>query len=485
MAEVLDSPSEDDWLEIVQAAGKMFEIVELDLAGLPAGSIITAATVEAAHSSTSNHRLRTFLVGINVDDSISRAVEQQNGYFPTPLSQTHQITTSPWKELSDGTSLTEVDRLGIALVSSDTVPGLSSHRVYWARAVLDVLEGGPEVASVAGPVAAGSPVTWDYESGAGLSQSSYEVLVIAGSGQDPETAAPAANPADPNDGEIVASSGKIGDDLARSHTFSDTPLGRGTHTLAVRAWARLTTGLEVSSDWTTADFDVAGSEPSSGPQAADPVFDDTSGSVDVDVDVPASVSRAWLYRSVDAGANWELVGSSPYTVTPSTTETLTDPNPPFVEDVLYQVTFDDGEMSETSAPVTVGTAVSTPTGLWYLIVPDSPDLSVGFKPKAVSFDKPRFQVDVDQPDNPISVRSRPLATTVRLEAWIFNQEEYLALLAVLESDYKIELRDIWGRSLTCVSSGVSDAPQRWMSLPTETTGIRDAHVFSFTLREHL
>lgn len=483
MAEVLDSPSEDDWLEIVQAAGNMFEVVELDLAGLAVGAIVTGARVEVAHDSTSNHRLRTFLVGINADDTISRAVEQQNGYFPTPPGQTHQITTSTWKELSDGTAIPDVDRLGIALVSSDKVPGLGSHRIFWARAVLTVLDGGPVVSNVAGPVAAGDPVTWDYSSDAGLGQSSYEAMVIAGSGQDPDTATAAANPMDPVAGEIIATSAKTGDELARSHSFA-TPLTRGTNTLAVRAWARLSTGLEVVSDWDTTNFDITGTEPSSGPQATDPVFNETSGSVDVDVAVPASVARAWLYRSVDAGSTWELVDASPYTVTPSTTETLVDPNPPFVEDVLYQVSFDNGAMNETSAPLEVGSAVSTPVGLWYLIVPDDTSLSVGFKPKAVSFDKPRFHVSAEQPGNSVTARSQPLATIVELESWIFNEAEYLALKAALEADYKIELRDIWGRTLTCVNAtGLRDMPERWMALPTESTGIRDAHVFAFQLRE--
>lgn len=485
MAEVLDDPGEDDWLEIVQAAGNLFEVVELDLASIPADAIVTAARIEVGHYSTSNHRLRTFLVGIDGSDLISRTVEQQNGYFPTPPGQTHQITTSAWKELADGTDLPDLDRLGIAFVSSDTVPGLSSHRIYWARAVLSVLDGGPVVSSPAGPAAAGSPFTWTYSSASGLSQSAYQVLVIAGSGEDPTTAVSSPNPLSPSAGEIVADSGKVGSDLDRSHTFETVPLGRGTHTVAVRAWARLSTGLEVVSDWASADFDITGTEPSSAPQATDPVFNESTGSVDVSVDVPASVSRAWLFRSVDAGATWEIVPSSPYTVTPSTTEVLVDSNPPFVESVLYEVSFDNGNGNETSAPETVGSAVSTPAGLWYLICPEDSALSTGFKPKEVRFQRPIFEVSADQPGNAVTARSRPLARVAELEAWIFNETEYLALLAVLESGKKLELRDIWGRSITCVViSGVDDAPRRWMALPTETTGIRDAHVFAFTLREH-
>ena len=60
---------------------------------------------------------------------------------------------------------------------------------------------------------------------------------------------PAANPLDPSDGEILYDTGKVGGSLTRSLTLDQFPMVAGSKTVAVRAWARLDSGVEVSSPW--------------------------------------------------------------------------------------------------------------------------------------------------------------------------------------------------------------------------------------------
>ena len=211
-----------------------------------------------------------------------------------------------------------------------------------------------------------------------------------------------------------------------------------------------------------------------------------TGLVDVEVDVPAGVTRAWLARSTDGGTTWEMTTESPYTVTASTTETLTDSGGTFGEEVEYQVVFDAGANNEASSPAPVGAAVTLTVDSWYLIVPSTPELSTAIRVKGVNIQRPVRAITVEQPGNSVTALSAPLARRVSIDTWVDNNADYLAILAALESGALIDLLDIWGRRITgrCVS-GVADAPQRWRRLPTESTGLRDAHVFTFELVEEI
>jgi len=484
---VLNSDDETTYVEIAAVAGSMYEVLELDLSALPPTAVITSAAVEFAHRSAVKNFLRVALVGIEPDDSIVAGAEQQIGYAPEPLGETQTVTTGLWSELADGSALSDYARLGVAVFSSSRHPQLTSHKLFWVRATVNYEEGGPVVSSVAGPTNAGDPITWAYDSASGLSQTHYQVRVIAGSAQDPDTATDAANPLNASTGEIVYDSGRVSGPRARSLSITDAPLGRGTNTVAVRAWARLSTGVLVVSDWGTADFDITGTPVAPGTQSTQPVFNAVTGGVDVEVDVPAGVTRAWLLRSDDSGTTFTVTEESPYAVTASSTETLSDCRAPMMSTTLrYQVTFDDGAMSETGVPVAVGSGnMSTTITAWYLLCLSDPTLNTPIEVAAVSILEPQRSVVTEQPGASLVAVSGALATRFGLRIRVRDRAERLAVTAVLTAGVTLRLVDIFGRSwlVSLVDPGVEDVILRWKRLSTETTGLRDAHELPVSLVE--
>lgn len=485
LAAVTDAEDVQTWIDISNAAGSMNEVLELDLSTIPADAVITAANVEIGHSASVRNPLRAVLVGIDPDDTVRPAVEQApSGYYPTPLGTLVEIATADWQTIADGTPLASFDRLGVRIISSEAHPFVADHHVFWIRSRISYDEGGPVVSNVAGPVSAGDPFTWDYASGSGLGQTHYQLMVIEGSAQDPDAATVAANPLEAATGEIVFDSGQVASNLARSLTVEDAPLGRGTQTLAVRAWAMTSSGVSVVSDWDTADFDIPGSPVGPGAQAVDPVFDPVTGGVDVEVTVPASVSRAWLLRSEDSGATWATTQGSPFTVTPLGTETITDFfAPTLVSTIRYRVTFDDGGNRETEIPVAVeaapGTDISTPAAEWYFRVDDDPTLNTPvFVQDWKTRQGLRTQVaeqggaDDTEPSRALVASSKPLATTLELNIWLRSGAERRAVVEVLRSGLPIRVSDIWGREyLMKPRAGQSLNPRR--SKSTLSSGLAE------------
>jgi hypothetical protein len=305
-------------------------------------------------------------------------------------------------------------------------------------------------------------------------------MVINGSGQDPLTAQAAANPLAPSVGDVIYDSGRVASGLARSLLIADAPLGRGTCTVAVRAWARLASGVLVVSDWAAADFDIAGTPSTPGTQAAQPVFNPVSGGVDVTVTTPAGVSRGWLLRSDDGGSTFAVTAESPYAVDPSSVEILSDHRAPLAAAARYQVTFDTGAMSETGAPEPVGSGdTSTTITDWFLQCLADPTLNTRVEvaaPSGVSIDVPQESVVTEQPGLSLAATSPDLAARIQLKIRVRSRAERLAVEAILSSGETLRVTDIFGRSwLVAVVEGRSDTILRWRRLASETTGLRDAH----------
>ena len=123
--------------------------------------------------------------------------------------------------------------------SRDRHPYLTTHRLYWIRARLSYDPGGPVVASVTGPTTAGDQVTWTYSSGAGRAQTGYQVMLLAGAGADPDTAAIAADPFNPGAGEIIADSGRVNESLARAADLPGPVGGLHPHDRGARLGAHV------------------------------------------------------------------------------------------------------------------------------------------------------------------------------------------------------------------------------------------------------
>lgn len=468
------------WIEIGTAAGSMYEVLELDLSSLPSGAVLTGIKLDVAHQCSVKNRLRVVAVGINADDTIERGAEQQLGYLPVPVGVQQSILTGFWYKLN-GERISTFNRLGVALFSSDRHPALQTHQIYWVQATIEYEAGGPVVSAVVGPASPGADVTWTYSSGSGLPQSHYQVMIVEGSAQDPDLATAPDNPLSPATGEIVFDSGQVAGDLDRALSIVDKPLGRGTQTVAVRSWATLASGESVASAWDEADFDISGVPATTPTQTSTPAFDTSSGGVDVEIIAPAAVSRAWLYRSEDSGVTWGLAGDSPYTITPSSTQTIVDYSAPFQATALrYEVSFDAGSMTETSTPEeSAGGDITTPAGAWYLLAQDDPTLNTVIQVRDVSVDNPIKATTAEQPGNSVSATSLPLATRISLVLWIMDADEKAAVFAILSSGLLLRLVDIWGQSWTVRNvTGIGDAPQRWRALPSETTGIRDGRFYS-------
>jgi hypothetical protein len=483
---VIDDEGTTDWIDIASAAGSMFEIVEVDLDGIPADAVITGARIELAHSSSVPNQLRAALVGIDSGGGVHLAAEQQVGYTPQSGGGVTTVVSNFWTTLADGTSLNDYDRFGIALISSSRHPALSNHRIYWARVTVRYEEGGPVVSNVVGPDDPGDPITWDYSSAGGFAQTYYEVLVVQGSSQDPDAATAPADPLGPATGEIVFGSGRVPGSLVRSLSLTAAPLGRGACTVAVRAWSSITSSLLVASAWSVDNFDVSGAPATTPDQSGtEPVYGPATGAVTVAAVAPAAVSRAWLERSTDGGATWELTEGSPFVVTPSSSNDLDDVYAPAAETVSYAVAFDDGAMTETSAPDQIGTAgVDTTPVAWLFVVPSDPALSTQVEVSAISEIDPVPSVAAFEPGGGLVTSGERLGKVMTMTLRTRSKAERLAVEAVIFSGLTIRVVGILGEAwLMRLSSDRQRQLQRWRPTAAESTGLRDAFEHSFTLVE--
>lgn len=484
--EVIDSTEGGDYLELKAGQGSVYEVVEFDLSTLPAGAIITGVRVEFAHLAAQSSKVRVFPVAINPDDSIVETRQSVGGFIPEPLAVTQQQSTEEFTELGDGTRWPAYDRIGVAIVQTQSPIGVATHRVEWLRIVVTYDIGGPTVATVTAPAAAADPVAWTYSNAAGKPQTHYQVRLIAGAGEDPDTAAQAANPADPSAGQWFHDSGKVAAENTRSYSLANIPQIRGDVTAAVRVWALLSNGVEYVSDWVTDDYNLGGA-PVAGSQTDTPAFEVTDGGVKVDADpVPAGATRAWLWRSTDSGATWSRVTGSPFTVSSPGPVELTDTTTPAnVATLRYQITYDTGS-GETSAPeVFPGGDVSSAVSSFYFIDPAGniptaqPDIRPGYR-----IDTPIRAVTVNQPGRSISATSPPLATTIRLSIRAHGPADRAAAEAFLFGGVVFRVVDILGREFTVRNAeGSSAEMQLWQPLPGEGTVLSDAHHIDVTLIE--
>lgn len=483
--EVLADNATQTYAEIAAALGSLYEVVEVDLSAVPVNGVITGASLEIEHAADGQSYLRAVLVGIDAGGEIFPCAELRSGGYPTATSGNVQtVTTGTWVETADGTSLTEFDRLGVALFSTTRNPAVTTHQVYSVKVLVEYEPGGPVVSGVVGPATAGDAALWDYSSDAGLAQTHVQVRIRHGATQLEGVVADSypVNPLSPANGNILYDSGKLPGSLRRTLEITDVPLSRGSMTISVRAWARLTSGREIVSDWATANFDITGSPATAGTQSTQPAFDAATGAVAVTVVAPAGVSRAWLARSTDSGTTWELGG--PFDVTESATNVLDDFEAPLAEPTLrYQVSFDDGPMTETSAPVAVGSGdISTGISSWYLLAPNAPALSIPIDVADFDTERPRSVVISDGPEETVVMVGPDLGRRIQIVLRAKTAAERAALDAILSSGEELRLVSILGRAWWVKpGSGIREKMLKWMALPTETTTLRDAHTMALTL----
>lgn len=262
LPQVLADDSQNTWADITVALGALYEILEFDLSGVPANAVITGASLVLEHEADAKSYLRAVLVAIDSAGEVATCSELRSGGYPTDTPGTVQtVATGTWVESSDGASLTDFDRLGVALFSTSRNPAVTSHKVYRVELVVEYEPGGPVVSDVVGPVAAGDPITWEYGSDAGLPQTHVQVRIRHGATQLEGVAAGTypVNPLAPATGDILYDSGRLAGSLRRTLEIGDLPLSRGSMTVSVRAWTRLASGREIASDWATANFDITGS----------------------------------------------------------------------------------------------------------------------------------------------------------------------------------------------------------------------------------
>lgn len=293
-----------------------------------------------------------------------------------------------------------------------------------------------------------------------------------------------ANPLDPQYGEIVYDSGKVPSSTARSARTEDAPLSRGACTALVRSWARLPNGVEVASRWGIDEsFDTSGSPATSGAQSTQPVFNAATAAMELSLTTPAAVSRAWLVRSIDAGVTWTLVG--PFDVGAGIPVKLIDYEVPLGQSVRYQVSFDAGPMTETSAPVAVGSGgTSTVSTSWWLRVPGTPSMSTPITVIETQDTRGFNTVVAEDVEHAVVVGSPPLSRTMKLTVRTGSKAEREKVDAILDSGLTFEVVNILGRSWKVRLVGdVVEQFLRWQALPSEVTKLRDAYEISFTVVE--
>lgn len=297
-----NSTLDDRWIEIAGVAGDMYEAVEFDLSGLPAGAVPTSISVEIRQKANVTSPLHAVACGITGGGDIVLAAE--SGTF-NALTTEQSFTTPTWTTFN-GQAVSDFTRLGIAIWTDQIPLGLSSHRIFYLRATITYAYLPVVVAT--GPAVAGDPITWTYANASGAAQSGYEVMVIKAYGGNPATAPTAANPLAPADGDMIWRTGRLPGATVRSYLPTDYPMTRGHHTAAVRAWCVLPTGVETAGAWSTANFDL-GATATPPAQEGTPAYDGTTtGLVTVPVEVPVGATRAWLLVSTDGGATWAIQG---------------------------------------------------------------------------------------------------------------------------------------------------------------------------------
>ena len=349
----VNSEDNDARIEIASAAGEMFEVLEVDMSSMPADAVVHSVEAEISHKANAGNKLRVFPVAIQVDDSIVRVEEKQIGYIPLPLNNPVVLNTGRYFEFEDGSSPFSYDRFGLALVSSARETGLQSHTVEWARLRVGFDEGGPKITSVTAPASPGDPVEWAYESGSGLAQTHFQVVVQYGPNRDPEAQGVSTNPLaidSVGEEDLIYDSGRLPGGLVRSFVIDDAPLSRGEMTWSVRAWATLSSGESYPSEWVSVNSTLGGAL-TAVDQLGELFYYPEEGSVAVLVNsIGDPPLRAWL-QSRDAevpGTSWENASGSPYQILGFGSEILVDYPPLGSKSRKYQVAFDEGPMTETS-----------------------------------------------------------------------------------------------------------------------------------------
>lgn len=486
LSSVLDAEDETQWMEIAGAAARMDEILEFDLASLGSDAVIISAAIEFAHEAPVRNKLRATLVGIKDDGTVVPADPHADGYEPVPVSQVQTVLTPEWRELGDTSSLMDYSRLGVRFWSTEAHPVLTTHKVYWVKAVLEVEAGGPVINSITPPALPGDSISWDYSSASGLEQSHYQVKVIAGPNGDPDTEVTTTNVLEAPDGDLVYDSGKVVGPLERSLLFVST-YGKGNQTIAVRAWARTDSGVEIRSRWLTINHNLTGTAPAVPSAVVPPLFNEETGSVDLSFTTPQRASRAFLIRSADGGATWKVTGGSPYAVTESTPVVLQDASAQLGAQLLYKVAVDSGPMSEHSFPTQFSTVpVDTTARTWFLQSPSTPALNrrIDIVAGSLSITRRRRAVVSEQPGSALVAHAPRLGDQISFGIRVLNNAERVAIEALLASPDPMRLVDILGREWTV--RPVEDQGLeffRLAPLPEENTGLRDSHIYTVTFRE--
>ena len=420
-------PGVDEWMEMAHTTTNFYHVVEFGLDTIPASAILVAGTINFVHQADDEHGLQVVLVGIYADGTIEPCEGQGRGFAALPLGTAVAAETVRWTRTAAGSPINDFNRLGVAFISNTAAPALTEHRVYNAELNLEFISGGPVISNVAGPSNAGDPLaTWNYESSGGLAQIYYEVMVIRGSNQDPLLAVD-DDPWQGTTGNKVYESGLLTGPDVRSFSLTDYPLYNGENTVGVRSWTRVNGDL-VASDWATANFNITGTPPSAPTFSSGPALNETNGKVEMTVNTPAGVSRAFLARSFDGGTIWELVpNGGPFEVTASSTATLSDPTPLSGEATLYRVIVDDGPTSESNWANWSGDY--TPVlKQWYLTDPTPDGSAVVVEVADVSVTDNRRAVIARQEGRGVVGSSAPLGATIEVTARVRSAAERRALV---------------------------------------------------------
>lgn len=484
MADVLLAEGESTWAEIAATAGDLYEVVEMDLGSLPNDAYVIGASVRFAHSADAEHRISATPCAITAGGEIVLAEDPRLGYMPLPLGSIVTEEGERIDSLADGTDWNDYTRYGIAFRSTAGAPNLSTHKVYWAEVVLDVLEGGPLVTNVAGPVNNGDSVTWTYSSAGGHPQTHYQVMFIAGASQDPDSAV-IGNPWSATAGDLIYDSGQLAGPNIRSFIAENFPLSRGDCTVAVRSWARLA-GRSIPSDWATANYNITGSPPSTPTVNTSATFDETRGIVSVVGTTPSNATRLFLHRSIDGGSTYQVcrTPASLAEVGTSTQGTVYDVEPPNGVEVIYRLGCDSGDMSE-AVWITESTKTWT-VDRWYLQAPAEPDESITLNIVAgtLSRSRPRPSQLVQGSDSAMVVSSPELLATWEMRIRVTDRSEREALDTLLSRSDALRLVSVLGDTYTVRPyDDVTETMQRWQALSTETTPLRDSHEVTLKLAE--
>ncbi len=477
--DAIDEEDTGEWLDFGQVSNNNFEVHEIDLASLPAGALITSVRVEFAYRKNSQGSFRVTPLAINADASeltYGPAESYVYGDWDTDIEIRH-----PYRfELEDGSLWNDHTRLGFYVKTINGENDVSDeHKLYWVRLRIQYDESGPS-GTLTVPVDEASinaldTVEWTYSQLDGRPQTHYQVKIY-----DQSDVVDA-----PEGGNHLYDSGKVSSANGRS-VSPNISFDAADYRVWLKVWSTSTAGGATESAWDDHDFTINTGTGLVIPEGFTATYVPSTGRVDLQIapNIDAGNTNVEIQRSEDGG-DYEIIATLPnpgWTSGSRYTVTMMD-DPAMHALVVYRVRNRPTDNSP-SGPWLQAAVVNTQSDYWWMIDSGDPLTRLSPRVQSYSITQRRVTSKTQLRDRAVVATTGPMADEISLTILTLDATERAELEAMLDIPRPIRLVDILGREwFVEVDSDIGKSMQRMAPLSSETTGLRDAHVFDVTLAE--